>query len=86
MEQLSLFNEKQYEIQEGIIISKSILSPLESTKSVNSKEFREQQLTFSKYVNAIQAYHNCTFFEARDLFFEHRDNQKPIFVNFDCIF
>lgn len=76
MDQLSLFEES--ELQEKIIIPKSILSPLESTRKVNSKGFREQQIEYSKYVNAIQKYHKCTFFEAREMFFRHRDNEKSI--------
>lgn len=82
MEQISLFPENEIP-KEGIIIPKSLLSPLESTKNVNSKEFRTQQLLYSTYVNAIQRYNKCTFFKARELFFEHRDTQKPICMDFD---
>lgn len=75
MEQLSLFNESQ--ITEKVI-PKEIISPLESNKKVNSKEFRVQQERFSKYVWAIQREHQCSWFEARELFFTHRKSQDPI--------
>lgn len=85
MSQLSLFDSFEDDFEDDnetkekrTVILKNVLSPLESKEKINSRKYREQQLEFSSYVHAIQSYHNCTWFKARELFFEHRDQQKPI--------
>lgn len=74
--QLNLFDDVSSEVE--VIISKDVVSPLETNKGIRTKEFRNIQITFSKYVRAIQEYHQCSWFEARKMLFDHRDNQKPI--------
>lgn len=81
--QLSLFDNEV--AHEEITIPKSVKSPLELNSSVKSKAFRESQKAFSSYVHAIQQYHKCDWFEARALFFDHRDDQKPIKIKKEVI-
>ena len=76
MEQLKLFEEERSEVQ--VVIPKEIVSPLESKRRLMSKPFIEEREKFTSYVKAIQEQYKCTWFEARKMFFEHRDNQKPI--------
>lgn len=75
MEQLSFFDGKKY--QEGFLIPKEVLSPLESKEKPYSQKFKQQQKQFADYVRLIQTILNCSWIEARDVFFEHRDQQKP---------
>lgn len=83
MNQLSLFDEKNDDNVIEIVIPKEVISPLESNKRIGSRDFREQQLEFIKYIRSIQYYRNCSWFEARELFFKHRDSYKPIKVKKD---
>lgn len=83
VEQLSLFEENS--VEESILIPKNILSPLESKEKITSKKFKDRQKVFSNYVHAIQKKYNCSWFEARELFFEHRDREKPITLNVESI-
>lgn len=74
MNQLSLFEDDYQEIS----ISKDVISPLESNNGVKTKEFKKQQERWSEYVQSIQDYHHCSWFEARNLLIKHRDNQEVI--------
>jgi len=74
MSQMSLFAD---EFQE-IVIPGDVISPLESKSSPKSKKFRQQQKRWSEFVQAIQDYHKCSWFKARELLINHRDNQKSI--------
>lgn len=76
MSQLNLFQNEDSAVE--IIIPKEVVSPLETNKGIKTKEFRQIQLRFSQYVRAIQEQYNCSWFEARKILFEHRDNEKPI--------
>jgi len=64
-----------------MLIPKTLLSPLEMKGDVKSEKFRRNQLKYSRMVREIQNHHKCSFFEARDMFFEYRDNRKPIRVS-----
>lgn len=80
MGQLNLFvieGEKSQE-EVGFLIPKEVLSPLESKERPYSKKFKKQQKEFSDYVHLIQSIYNCSWFEARKIFFEHRDEQKRL--------
>lgn len=72
--------------KEGVIIPKTVVSPLESNKTLNSKEFEREREIFRKYVLAIQSYHKCSFFEAREMLIKARDNQEPIMLDFEYFF
>lgn len=65
---------------EDIIIPTNLVPPHESTHSVKSKLFKELQNTFSFYCHEIKDYHNCTFFEARKMLLDCRDNNETIKV------
>lgn len=75
MSQMSLFDSDQHS---EVIIPEDVISPLESNKSVKSKEFKKQQQRWSDYVKTIQDSYGCSWFEARKLLMQHRDNQSPI--------
>ncbi|MFS0749540.1 hypothetical protein [Oceanobacillus sp. 1P07AA] len=63
---------------EMVIISKELLSPLECNKSMKSKAFKDVQQEWSKQVKAIQDFYKCSWFEAREMLIQHRDDEKPI--------
>lgn len=67
MEQMNLFND------EPLNIPKTVLSPIENNKKLNSQDFAANQKLFSEYVKLIQRQHKCSWFEARHLFFKFRD-------------
>ncbi|GGB41507.1 hypothetical protein GCM10011409_18790 [Lentibacillus populi] len=75
MDQLSLFSELD---STEMVIPADVISPLESNKSVKSRDFKKQQRRWSKYVKSVQDSHHCSWFDARKLLIEHRDNQVPI--------
>ncbi|NBJ68886.1 MULTISPECIES: hypothetical protein [Clostridia] len=77
MEQLSLFDQKE---NKAVVIPEDVISPLESSKSVKSKEFKKQQMRWREWVMAVQATHNCSWFEARKLLLEHRNSQRSIAI------
>lgn len=81
MKQIELFEEKDLKKNKGIIIPKEIVSPIESESSINSDEYKLEFFYYKKFLLAIQSRHNCTFLEARDLFFKHRDEGVPIEVD-----
>lgn len=74
------------EEEKGVIIPQTIISPLESTKTLNSKEFNEEREVFRRYVLAIQSYHKCSFVEARDMLIKARDEQERIMLDTDYFF
>ncbi|MEF2293115.1 hypothetical protein V2W34_14030 [Virgibacillus dokdonensis] len=78
MEQLSLFQENE---SKAVVIPEDVISPLESSKSVKSKEFKKQQMRWREWVMAVQATHNCSWFEARKLLLVHRKSQTPIVIH-----
>lgn len=86
MEQLSFFEKKEEKEYEGILISKDVVSPLESKEKLNSLEFNIERRTWNQYVLAIQSYHDCSYFEAREMLFSARDNQERIMIDFDVFF
>lgn len=67
MEQMNLFND------DPLNIPKTVLSPIECNKKLNSQDFAANQKLFSEYVKMIQRQHKCSWFEARQLFFKIRD-------------
>lgn len=67
MEQMDLFDDHPIEIPE------SVLSPIECNKKLDSKTFVANQKLFAEYVKMIQRQYGCSWFEARDKFFEIRD-------------
>jgi hypothetical protein len=67
------------------LIPKDVISPLESKRGVKTKQFREDQQRYCLYIHAIQKRFECSFFEARDLFFKHRDDQEPIEMEFERV-
>jgi len=77
MDQLSLFTETE---TSETIIPDDVISPLETNKSVKSKEFKKVQERWSKYVKSVQSTFNCSWFEARKILIEHRDKQDPISI------
>lgn len=82
MEQLSFLPLEELEEDdnknEGFLIPKDVLCPLESKEKPYTKKFQKQQKEFSDYVRLIQNIYNCSWFEAREIFFDHRDNEKPL--------
>lgn len=77
MEQLSLFDEIE---KTAVVIPKDVISPLESNKSVKSKEFKKLQKRWREWVMAVQTEHKCSWFEARKILLEYRESQKPIAI------
>lgn len=61
-----------------VMVPPEIISPLESSKGVKTKAFKDQQRQWSSYVRRIQEFHKCSWMEARSLLIEYRDQQKPI--------
>ncbi|WP_121615243.1 hypothetical protein [Virgibacillus halodenitrificans] len=80
MEQLALFSDLD---TSEMIIPVDVVSPLESNKSIKSKEFKKQQQRWSEYVTSIQVSEGCSWFEARKLLISHRDDQKPIKITLE---
>lgn len=76
--QMNLFNEVVE--HEKIVIPEDLESPFECKHGLKTKAFRSNQVKFSMYVRAIQEFHDCNWFEARELFFKHRESQEPIKV------
>jgi rRNA-processing protein FCF1 len=74
--QLDLFNEDSTEV----IIPKEVISPLESNRRITSKAFEKEKETFASYVQSIQDQYECSWFEARKMFFKYRENQEPILI------
>lgn len=68
MKQISMFEDMpDDDLREGVFISKDVVSPLESKEKLNSKEFKREQRIWSKHLNAVASYHNCSIFEAREM-------------------
>lgn len=87
MKQISIFDDTpDNELNNGVLISKEVVSPLESKERLNSLEFKKEQRTWSKHLNAIASYHNCSIFKAREMLIKARDNQKKIMLDFDILF
>lgn len=74
MSQMSLFADDS----QVVIIPGDLVSPLESKSGLKSKKFRKEQKRWAEFVRAIQGYHKCSWFEARELLIKHRDEQTPI--------
>lgn len=75
--QMELFDDME---MEEVTIPKDVVSPIESKRRIGSKQFELERERFIGYVKAIQDYHKCSWIVARELFFKHRDNQQPIFM------
>ncbi|MGP4061484.1 hypothetical protein [Halobacillus sp. H74] len=67
MEQMALFESVEIEVP------KSVKSPLECNKKMNSQAFVANQRLFAEYVKMIQRQQGCDWFEAKKMFFELRD-------------
>ncbi|MFA1820571.1 hypothetical protein ACDX78_10370 [Virgibacillus oceani] len=80
MEIFEFLNEGYGDTGIEIVIPENVLSPLENTAGLKTKKFREDQQRWRKYVKAVEEYHRCSFFEARELVFKHRKSQEPIRV------
>lgn len=83
MSQLSFFDNEE---GEGVLIPDDVISPLESKERLNSEGFNQERDTFVRYVKAIQSYHKCSFFEAREMLLEARNEQKRIMLDFSYFF
>lgn len=67
MDQLELFDSIK------IDVPKTVESPLECKKKLNSQAFVANQRLFAEYVRMIQRQNDCSWFEAREKFFVIRD-------------
>lgn len=72
--------------EKGVLIPEDIVTPLESKEKTNSEAFNRERDTFVKYVEAIASHHGLSFVKAREVFLEHRDEQKPIELDTDFFF
>ncbi|WP_373896347.1 hypothetical protein [Virgibacillus sp. CBA3643] len=76
--QLGLFDDTSSESE--VIIPKEVISPLESNRKIMSNPFVEERDTFISYVKGIQRQHNCSWHEARKMFYAYRDKQAAITI------
>lgn len=81
MDQLTLFSAEK----EAVMIPVDVISPIESNKSLNSKEFKKLQERWRLYVQAVQDSFSCSWFKAREILLEHRDQQIPISLDVNSI-
>ncbi|HBZ09144.1 MAG TPA: hypothetical protein DEO65_04540 [Bacillus bacterium] len=66
-----------------IIIPHDVISPLECTKGVKTKEFRIVQKRWKNYVDALNEQEGGSWLEAREKLIRHRDNKEPLLVAWD---
>ncbi|GIN97852.1 hypothetical protein J6TS1_37220 [Siminovitchia terrae] len=88
-EQMDMFDflseESEQETLTGIeiIVPEEVISPLECTKGLKTKEFRNVQLRWKKYVDALHEHDGGSWLAAREKLIRHRDNNEPLRVAWD---
>lgn len=88
-EQMDIFDflseENEQEAPTGIeiIVPEDIISPLECTKGVKTKEYGNVQLRWKKYVDSLYEQEGGSWLEAREKLIRHRDNNEPLIVAWD---
>lgn len=89
LEQMDIFDflseEDEQEAPTGIVITipEDVISPLECTKGLKTKEFRNVQLRWKKYVDALHEHDGGSWLAAREKLIRHRDNKEPLIVAWD---
>ncbi|WP_313429626.1 hypothetical protein [Siminovitchia terrae] len=89
VEQMDMFDflseESEQEAPAGIVITipEDVISPLECTKGLKTKEFRNVQLRWKKYVDALHGHDGGSWLAAREKLIRHRDNKEPLIVAWD---
>ncbi len=89
VEQIDMFDflseEDEQKASTGIVITipEDVISPLECTKGVKTKEFRNVQLRWKKYVDALHEQDGGSWLAAREKLIRHRDNKEPLLLAWD---
>ncbi|GIN89871.1 hypothetical protein J22TS1_09220 [Siminovitchia terrae] len=80
---LSVENEQKAPTGIEIIIPEDVISPLECTKGVKTKEFRNVQRWWKHYVDALYEQEGGSWIEVREKLIWHRDNKESLLVAWD---